>query len=723
MSSRTAPTQAEGLYIAMLSVHGLVRGENPELGRDADTGGQVKYVVEAARALAEHPAVERVDLLTRLVKDSRVAADYAVAEEEIAPGARIFRLPCGPARYLRKEVLWPHLDSFVDQALRHIHRAGRIPDLVHTHYADAGYIGCALSALLGVPLAHTGHSLGRVKRQRLIAQGLDPAAIDSRYNFGLRIEAEEAVLDSAGFVVASTRQEVEEQYGLYDHYEPERMVVIPPGVDLRLFHPPGREKERPAIQDAIDRFLREPDKPMILAMARPDPRKNLAALIQAYAEDPALREKANLAIIAGNRDEIASMEKVSREVLTEILLLVDKYDLYGKVAYPKRHEPDDVPHIYRLAARRRGVFVNPALTEPFGLTLIEAAASGLPLVATNDGGPRDILAQLQCGVLVDALSVEEIRGALRRALEDPLQWKEWSRRGARYAPRLYGWKTHVANYLKAVEKNLGHRRRHRRFSPRSRLPTIDRMLICDIDNTLIGDRGALRDLLEVIRSTPALGFGVATGRHLELTLDVLDEWDVPVPDVLITSVGTEIHYGEKLARDGGWSRRIDYRWNPAAICDVLRGVPGLVLQPEEMQRRFKISYFCDPRKAPSIRSLARDLRHRDLPVKLVYSHGQFLDVLPVRASKGLAVRFFAMRWGLEPDHILVCGDSGNDVEMLSGETLGVVVGNYSKELERLRGRERIYFAGAPYARGILEGMEYYDFLGEIRAPEVVEFTA
>ncbi|MBN1441094.1 MAG: glycosyltransferase, partial [Planctomycetes bacterium] len=517
--------------------------------------------------------------------------------------------------------------------------------------------------------------------------------------------------------------EVEEQYGLYDHYEPARMVVIPPGVDLRLFHPPGREKERPAIQDAIDRFLREPDKPMILAMARPDPRKNLAALIQAYAEDPALREKANLAIIAGNRDEIASMEKVSREVLTEILLLVDKYDLYGKVAYPKRHEPDDVPHIYRLAARRRGVFVNPALTEPFGLTLIEAAASGLPLVATNDGGPRDILAQLQCGVLVDALSVEEIRGALRRALEDPLQWKEWSRRGARYAPRLYGWKTHVANYLKAVEKNLGHRRRHRRFSPRSRLPTIDRMLICDIDNTLIGDRGALRDLLEVIRSTPALGFGVATGRHLELTLDVLDEWDVPVPDVLITSVGTEIHYGEKLARDGGWSRRIDYRWNPEAICDVLRGVPGLVLQPEEMQRRFKISYFCDPRKAPSIRSLARDLRHRDLPVKLVYSHGQFLDVLPVRASKGLAVRFFAMRWGLEPDHILVCGDSGNDVEMLSGETLGVVVGNYSKELERLRGRERIYFAGAPYARGILEGMEYYDFLGEIRAPEVVEFTA
>ncbi|MFQ5619172.1 MAG: universal stress protein [Rhodospirillales bacterium] len=79
-------------------------------------------------------------------------------------------------------------------------------------------------------------------------------------------------------------------------------------------------------------------------------------------------------IVVGNRDDIREMDDSSQRVLTEILLLVDRYDLYGKIAYPKHHRAEDVPLFYRLAATSRGVFVNPALTEPFGLTLLEAAA-------------------------------------------------------------------------------------------------------------------------------------------------------------------------------------------------------------------------------------------------------------------------------------------------------------------------------------------------------------
>ena len=105
-----------GLYIQLISVHGLIRGQNLELGRDADTGGQTLYVVELARALAEHPRVERVDLLTRQVIDSKVDDDYAEPEEPLSEGARIVRLPCGPRRYLRKEVLWPYLGQFADRA-------------------------------------------------------------------------------------------------------------------------------------------------------------------------------------------------------------------------------------------------------------------------------------------------------------------------------------------------------------------------------------------------------------------------------------------------------------------------------------------------------------------------------------------------------------------------------------------------------------------------------
>src|SRR5690606_16023806 len=114
-------------------------------------------------------------------------------------------------------------------------------------------------------------------------------------------------------------------------------------------------------------------------------------LLDAYGQSPELQDLANLVIVAGSRDDVEEMDKGPRGVLTDLLLRIDRYDLYGKVAYPKRHEPDEVPEIYRAAARSGGVFVNPALTEPFGLTLLEASASGLPVVATDDGGPREIL--------------------------------------------------------------------------------------------------------------------------------------------------------------------------------------------------------------------------------------------------------------------------------------------------------------------------------------------
>ncbi|MEJ2382625.1 MAG: glycosyltransferase, partial [Gammaproteobacteria bacterium] len=127
--------EGKKLYLVLVSVHGLIRGHNLELGRDADTGGQTKYVVELARALAAHPDVDRVDLLTRQVIDSKVDPDYAEPMEEIAPGANIVRIACGPRRYLRKEVLWPHLYGFIDNALQYFSRIGRTPDLIHSHYA------------------------------------------------------------------------------------------------------------------------------------------------------------------------------------------------------------------------------------------------------------------------------------------------------------------------------------------------------------------------------------------------------------------------------------------------------------------------------------------------------------------------------------------------------------------------------------------------------------
>ena len=707
-----------GLYIVLISVHGLVRGHNHELGRDADTGGQIKYVVELAQALAQHPQVERVDLLTRQIIDPKVDEDYAHPEEMIADKAHIIRLPCGPRRYMRKEVLWPYLNQFIDNAIVHIRRVGRTPDVIHSHYADAGYAGARLAQLLGVPLIHTGHSLGRIKHQRLRDAGQTEESIERNYNLLRRIEAEEITLGNASLVITSTSQEVEEQYQQYENYQPKRMRVIPPGVDLTRFHPAPRGRFHPAIEQSLLRFLHEPDKPMILALSRADPRKNIQGLIKAYAENSALRQTANLVIIAGNRDDIATLDKGSREVLQEILLLIDRYDLYGQVALPKHHDADDVPDLYRLAAKHHGVFVNPALTEPFGLTLIEAAASGLPIVATHDGGPTDILRHCKNGMLIDPLNTEAIGSAILAAVTNQRRWRQWSTNGLRGAKEHYSWDGHVRKYIREVERIQAQRQGRKQLRvEKSRLPSVDRLLVSDIDNTLLGDAEGLQLLINKLRNLPKrVGFAVATGRRLDSAMKILKEWDVPTPDIFITAVGSEIHYGNGMAEDISYAQHINYRWQPAAMRDVLDGVPGLSLQPRSEQRNFKLSYYVDPQKAPPLREIYRLLRKQDLHAKLIFSHEAFLDFLPVRASKGLAIRYLAMRWNIPTEHLLVAGDSGNDEEMLNGNTLGVVVGNYSPELEHLRGVPRVYFAAAQYAWGILEGIDHYDFFGEITLP-------
>ncbi len=209
------------------------------MGRDADTGGQTLYVVELARALGECDEVERVDLVTRRVVDPAVSEDYAQREEALSDKVRIVRIDAGPDGYLPKEQLWDHLDSFTDNLVEWIKAQPRVPDIVHSHYADAGYVGVRLANLAAVPLVHTGHSLGRDKRKRLLAKGLSSQDIETTYNMARRIHAEEQLLANADLVITSTHNEIDEQYGLYNYYDPDSMAVIPPGTDLERYHPPA----------------------------------------------------------------------------------------------------------------------------------------------------------------------------------------------------------------------------------------------------------------------------------------------------------------------------------------------------------------------------------------------------------------------------------------------------------------------------------------------------
>ena len=276
-------TEQPKLYILLISVHGLIRGDDLELGRDADTGGQTLYVVELARALGERDDVERVDLVTRRVIDPAVSDDYAMREEPLNDKVRIVRIDAGPDGYIPKEQLWDHLDSFADNLVEWIRTQPRVPDVIHGHYADAGYVGVLRANLGGIPLVHTGHSLGRDKRKRLLAKGLSGEEIEATYNMARRIHAEEQVLANAELIITSTNNEIEAQYGLYNYYDPDCMAVIPPGTDLDRYHPPD-EGDVFDYTARLEPFLRDPGKPLVLALSRPDERKNIAVLLEAFGD-------------------------------------------------------------------------------------------------------------------------------------------------------------------------------------------------------------------------------------------------------------------------------------------------------------------------------------------------------------------------------------------------------------------------------------------------------
>ncbi len=658
-------------YLLLISIHGLIRSQDLELGRDADTGGQTKYVVDLAKNLSELEGVAQVDLVTRLVDDPAVDPVYAQAIESISEKARIVRIKAGPDEYIPKEQLWDHLDSFMDNLVNWLNEQSRMPDLVHSHYADAGYVGVRLSNLFSVPLVHTGHSLGRDKRKRLLARGLSHEEIESTYNIARRIDAEEEVLANANLVITSTHNEIDEQYALYNNYDPGRMSVIPPGTNLEQFHPPAPD-EIISFKENLNHFLNDPEKPLILALSRPDERKNILTLIEAYGVSSALQNAANLLIVAGNRDDINDLDKGARTVFRNILSLMDAYDLYGRMAIPKSHAANDVPEIYRLVALSEGVFINPALTEPFGLTILEAAASGLPIVATENGGPVDIIANCKCGSLVDPLNKEEITNALLKYLTNKNTWRTASKNGISGVRKHYSWRAHAETYWEKVGKLEGKYESPPEDKPFTKtLRYRDRAIFTDLDQNLIGNPAALMELVSVLRKNcQCVIFGIATGRRIDSALALMRKHGIPRPDVLISSLGTRIHYGPQLTEDDFWSDHIDYDWAPRRVSRLLDVLPGVKKQPKKEQTTHKISYYYDASNAPEIQVVINALRQKEISANVILSFGQFLDVIPSRASKGQALRYVAQRLEIPLEQTLVASGSGADEDMMRGNTLG-----------------------------------------------------
>lgn len=716
-------------YIQLFSPHGLIRFKDPEIGRDKDTGGQVKYVLELIEHLSTHPQVRKVDLFTRRIIDKRVSPSYEKPIEIINEKARIVRVTCGGNSYRPKESLWDHLDEFIDKVIRFIEKEGDFPDVVHGHYADGNYLASQMSQVFAVPFIATGHSLGRNKKKILLHEGLTEEKINEKFNMERRIEIEEEVLESSDIIIVSTHHETEAQYGLYKNKNKGKFEVIPPGVNNELFYPFYRldmpsfkmtiEQEQALyrINSDIERFLFNPSKPLILSIGRADKRKNFERIIQCYGQDKELQAMANLAIFAGVRKDISEMPADEQDILTNLLLLLDKYDLYGKMAIPKKNDPKlEVPEIYRIAARKKGVFVNATPGENFGLTIVEAAACGLPVVASPTGGPKEILEKCENGLLVDVEDPEEIATALKKMIADLSLWEKYSANGIKATNKFYSWEAHADRYLEIIDELFKQKNSEAvKFSGKipygKKLTKAKLFIISDLDGTLV-DKDKFNGLNELKQwigdKKDKIVFGVASGRNKEITKQAFSDYNLPYPDILICSAGSEIYYTDKLIPDNGWESHIEYQWKRKELANALNKFPGLRLQEDDAQWKFKISYYVDNNFTDDdVADLYKYLDDKKLRAKILLTENHYLDVLPFRASKGSAVRYLSYKWKIPMEHIITAGNSGNDIDMLKGKAKGIVVANYSRELEGLRKNKLIYFSKNNLSEGVLEGIKHH----------------
>lgn len=210
--------------ILMLSVHGYVAAE-PELGKP-DTGGQVVYVLELAKRFSR--LGYNVDLVTRRF-------ERQPEFDEVNENCRVWRIPFGGRKFIRKEDMHDDLNDFVTNCLAAIRNRGRQYSVVYSHYWDGGWAGQKIAEELRIPHIHTPHSLGAWKEVNM-GSDMSSEDMEQKYRFEERIRAEFLVYRNCDHIIATTEPQTELLQKHYDVLE-RQITVIPPGMDENRFSP------------------------------------------------------------------------------------------------------------------------------------------------------------------------------------------------------------------------------------------------------------------------------------------------------------------------------------------------------------------------------------------------------------------------------------------------------------------------------------------------------
>lgn len=488
--------------IVLVSVHGWF-GQEGVLGRP-DTGGQVVYVLDQAKSLEKQLQEDttlagldvlnvqpEVVILTRLIPNS----DGTLCNQRLekvygTENAWILRVPLREfnpnmtQNWISRFEFWPYLETYaIDAEKELLAQLQGKPDLIVGNYTDGNLVAFLLARRMKVTQCNIAHAL---EKSKYLFSNLYWQDLEDKYHFSLQFTADLIAMNAANFIISSTYQEIvgtPDSVGQYESYKcftmPElyhvvngielfspKFNVVPPGVNENYYFPYSRTEERIGsdrqrleemlftLEDSAQVFgkLDDPSKRPIFSMARLDRIKNLTGLAECFGKSEALQERCNLILVAGKLRVEESGDNEERDEIVKLYNIIDQYNLHGKIRWlGVRLSKTESGEIYRVIADHHGIFVQPALFEAFGLTVLESMITGLPTFATQFGGPLEIIQDTVNGFYINPTHLEEtaekILEFISKCEQNPNYWYEISTRGIDRVYTTYTWKIHTTRLL------------------------------------------------------------------------------------------------------------------------------------------------------------------------------------------------------------------------------------------------------------------------------------
>lgn len=484
--------------VVIMSPHGYF-GQANVLGLP-DTGGQIVYILDQVRAL-ENEIVDNIKkqglqitpqiiVVTRLIPEAQgTTCNQRIEKISGTHYSRILRVPFRSEKgilqqWISRFDVWPYLEVFAEDVGSEIcAELQGPPDLIIGNYSDGNLVASLIAHKLGITQCNIAHALEKTKYP---GSDIYWRNFEEKYHFSCQFTADLIAMNHADFIVTSTYQEIagsQETVGQYeshaaftmpglyrvvngiDVFDP-KFNIVSPGADMSIYFPyTDTTKRLTALHGAIEELLFNPEttqehtgflsdrkKPIIFSMARLDRVKNMTGLVEWFAKTSRLRELVNLVVVAGefsvdnskDREEIDEIEKMHK--------LIKDYKLDGQFRWI-RAQKNRVRNgeLYRYIADTKGAFVQPALYEAFGLTVVEAMTCGLPTFATCHGGPAEIIVDGVSGFHIDPYrgdeSSEKLVNFFEKCKQDPTYWIKISDAGLQRIYERYTWKIYAERLM------------------------------------------------------------------------------------------------------------------------------------------------------------------------------------------------------------------------------------------------------------------------------------